>query len=56
MPTRQFYAVFQHLSTQIDMQLAELDRVLETEVKTFSDLLREANVPAIAATTSGGSR
>jgi hypothetical protein len=52
-PTRQSYEVFQHLASQIDAQLAELDRVVETDVQTFSDLLRQADVPAIVAIPGG---
>jgi len=51
-PTRQSYEVFQHLAAQIDAQLAELDRVVETDVDTFTDLLRAADVPAIVATAT----
>jgi photosystem II stability/assembly factor-like uncharacterized protein len=51
LPTRQSYDVFQHLSSQIDAQLAELNRVVETDVQTFGDLLREAAIPAIVATS-----
>jgi len=51
------YEVFQHLAAQIDAQLAELDCALDTDVKTFIDLLRAADVPAIVATTnSAGGR
>jgi chromosome segregation ATPase len=55
-PTRQSSAVFQHLSSQIDAQLAELDHVVATDVPTFSDRLRKAAVPAIVATTPATGR
>jgi hypothetical protein len=51
-PTRQSYEVFEYLSSQIGAHLAELDRVVETDVKTFSELLREADVPAIGITAA----
>ena len=46
-PTQQTYDVFEHLSVQIDEQLAQLKTVIDTDVPAFSTLLKEGNVPAI---------
>ena len=46
-PTQQAYDVFEHLSTQIDEQLAQLKTIIETDVPAFNTTLREAEVPAI---------
>jgi photosystem II stability/assembly factor-like uncharacterized protein len=59
-PPRQTHEVFQHLSGQIDRQLADLSRVVASDVPAFDALLRKAGVPAVgpvqpAATSAEGS-
>jgi photosystem II stability/assembly factor-like uncharacterized protein len=49
-PPRQTYAVFEHLSAQIDRQLRELSDTVETDVAAFSALIREAGLPAVGVT------
>ena len=46
-PTEQSYAVFADLSQRLDRELAELDRVLGTELPAFNQMLAKANLPAI---------
>jgi hypothetical protein len=48
-PPKQAYAVFEHLSAQVDDQLAQLQAVLETDVANFNRLLQEAQVPPVVA-------
>jgi hypothetical protein len=51
-PPRQTYEVFEHLSAQIDAQLNELSRAVDTDVAAFSALIREAGVPAVGVAES----
>ncbi len=46
-PTQQSYEVFEHLSGQVDEQLGQLQRVIETDVTAFNNLVREASDSAI---------
>ena len=46
-PTKQAYEVFEHLLKQVDEQLSHLESLLETDLATFNDLLKEAEVPAV---------
>ena len=46
-PTRQAYEVYDHLSGQIDAQLARLRETLDRRLPAFTDLLREHEVPAV---------
>jgi hypothetical protein len=46
-PTRQTYEVFEHLSAQIDEQLANLEEVLETDVPAFNALVQKAGAQAV---------
>ncbi len=48
-PPRQTYEVFGHPSDQIDAQLDELSRAVETDVPAFGALIREAEAPAVGA-------
>ena len=46
-PTRQAYEVFDHLSGQIDAQIARVKETLDRRLPAFADLLREHHVPAV---------
>jgi hypothetical protein len=46
-PPKQAYDVFEHLSQQVDEQLARLEALIKTEVVTFNDMLRVAETPAV---------
>jgi hypothetical protein len=54
-PPRQTYEVFEHLSAEIDTQLAELSRLIGTDVPAFSGMIREAGMPVVGVVDSGGS-
>jgi hypothetical protein len=46
-PPQQAYDVFEHLSVQIDEQLAHLQTVLDEDVVAFNTRFKETNVPAV---------
>lgn len=46
-PNRQSYEVFADLSQHIDVQLQRLQEVIDTDIASFNNLLREHNVPAV---------
>jgi hypothetical protein len=46
-PTQQAYDVFDALSVQIDQQLERWQHLLQRDVATFSQLVRNADIPAI---------
>lgn len=46
-PTRQSYEIFDDLSQRIDVQLQRLQEVIDTDIASFNNLLREHNVPAV---------
>jgi photosystem II stability/assembly factor-like uncharacterized protein len=46
-PPQQAYRVFDHLSAQVDQQLALLDGVLGDDLVAFNDLVRSANVAPV---------
>ena len=46
-PTRQAYEVFDHLSGQIDAQIARVKETLDRRLPAFAHLLREHGVPAV---------
>ncbi len=46
-PTSQAYAVYQEVSTKIDVQLQKLNEVLSTDLTQFNQFVKEKNVPAI---------
>jgi len=48
-PPQQAYDVFDHLSAQVDAQLAQLKSLLETDLPDFNRLLQQAEVPAVVA-------
>jgi photosystem II stability/assembly factor-like uncharacterized protein len=50
-PTHQSQQVFEDLSSRLDMQLQQLHKLVDTDVSTFNQLIREASVPAIVPTT-----
>ena len=47
-PTRQAYQVFDHLSAQIDAQIAQLQNLIDVDVAAFNELVGKAGVPPIA--------
>ena len=49
-PPRQAYEVFEHLSGEIDRQLGELSRVVESDVPAFGALVQQAGLPAVGLT------
>ncbi|MCZ6678205.1 MAG: glycosyl hydrolase [Candidatus Poribacteria bacterium] len=50
-PPQQAYDVFEHLSSEIDTQLAQLQSVIDEDVAALNNLIREADVPAIVTQT-----
>ncbi|HEX6905970.1 MAG TPA: hypothetical protein VF154_05120, partial [Terriglobales bacterium] len=46
-PTQQSYEVYDMLSGRIDEQLAKWKEILATDVKSYNDLVRQQNVPAL---------
>lgn len=50
-PTAASYVVFKELSTELDTELARLDRVMATEVAAFDRAARAAGVPPINPAT-----
>jgi hypothetical protein len=46
-PTDQAYVVYEDLTGKIDVQLARLRAVMESDVPAFNALVRERNVPAV---------
>jgi photosystem II stability/assembly factor-like uncharacterized protein len=51
-PTQQSYAVFDQLSSALQVQLDRLRTILETDVPAFNDFVREKNVPAVLLPTT----
>jgi DNA-binding transcriptional MerR regulator len=46
-PTKQSYDLYDELTGKIDVQLAKYKHVVETELPSFNNLVREQNVPAV---------
>ena len=46
-PTQQSYEVFDTLSQQVDEQLANWKNIVSTDLKSYDDLVRQQNVPAL---------
>jgi photosystem II stability/assembly factor-like uncharacterized protein len=46
-PPKQAYDVFEHLSAQVDENLAQLTSLLETDLEAFNMLIKEAGIPAV---------
>ena len=46
-PTKQTYTVFEHLSDQVDDQMAALHNLMTEDVPSFNELVREANLPPV---------
>jgi len=46
-PTDQSYAVYDELAAQIDAQLKKLGQIMKTDVPSFNQLVRDANIPAV---------
>jgi hypothetical protein len=46
-PTRQSYEVFDMLSKDVDEQLAKWRAIVATDVKSYNDLIRQQEVPAV---------
>jgi hypothetical protein len=51
-PTKQSYEVFDFLSARIDEQLGQWRKVQEGELKSFNQLVKERQVPAVVVTTA----
>jgi photosystem II stability/assembly factor-like uncharacterized protein len=49
-PTQQSYAVFSELSSRIDQQLAQLHKLVETDLAALNELIYTSQLPAIALT------
>jgi hypothetical protein len=47
-PTRQSYDVFKDLESRTDTQLARLKEIVDKDVQSFSKLIQDANLPAVA--------
>lgn len=47
-PTQQSYDVFADLAGRTDTQLAKLKEIIDQDVAAFSDLIRSADLPAVA--------
>ena len=48
-PPQQAYEVFDHLSRQIDAQLAGLDQLVAGDVAAFAEAIRRCGIPALSA-------
>jgi photosystem II stability/assembly factor-like uncharacterized protein len=46
-PTEQSYEVFEELSRKVDEQLKKLKEIIEVDIKSFNNLIKELNVPAL---------
>jgi photosystem II stability/assembly factor-like uncharacterized protein len=46
-PTKQAYELFEDLSTRIQLQLQRLQELIDTDVKAFNTLIREADMLAV---------
>lgn len=46
-PTRQAYELFEHFTTQLQLQQKRLQECLEVDLKAFNDLIRELELPAV---------
>jgi hypothetical protein len=46
-PTASSYAVYEDLSKRIDVELAKLKQILDTDLASFNQLVREKAVPAV---------
>ena len=46
-PTKQSYEVFDMLSKTVDEQLAKWQSVVTTDVKSYNDLIKQQDVPAL---------
>ncbi len=53
LPTKQSLAVFELVATQIDEQVTRWQKILETDVVAFNDLVREVAIPAIVPISEG---
>ena len=51
-PTAQAVARLAELTAELDGQLAELDRVLATELAAFNELVRSKGAPAVLVPSS----
>lgn len=48
-PTQQSYDVYDHLSSQVDEQIALLDGLLGDDIAAFNDLVEQARVLSVVA-------
>ncbi len=47
-PTKQSYDVFKDLEGRTDTQLKRLKGIVDKDVQSFSKLIQDANLPAVA--------
>jgi len=52
-PTAQSYAVYDELAMQINGELQRLARLMQTDVPTFNQLVRDQNIPAVVVKSPG---
>ena len=48
-PTKGAYDVFEDLSARLQTQLDNLEEVVDTDIRRFMDMLREAEIPLLAS-------
>lgn len=46
-PTDQSYELFKELSAQADVQIAKLDKFIQTDLAAFNKIVKEADIPAV---------
>jgi photosystem II stability/assembly factor-like uncharacterized protein len=46
-PTDQSYELFKELSAQADVQIARLDKLIQTDLVAFNKIVKEADIPAV---------
>lgn len=46
-PTDQSYELFKELSAQADVQIAKLDKLIQTDLVAFNKIVKEADIPAV---------
>ena len=55
-PTQQSYEVFEMLSKAIDEQVAKWKSIVATDVKSYNELVRQQDVPALMLKASSENR
>jgi DNA repair exonuclease SbcCD ATPase subunit len=46
-PTESSYTLYEELATQIDAQLRQLNQVMSEDLKSFNNLIRSSDIPAV---------